>query len=297
MKWFLSVCLLLITSFAFAEDGKNNIIILLDNSASMDEQMRSVRETKMNIAKKVLAASVDKIPADTNIGLITFDGWVYELGIIERPSLIQAINSSNTSRTSGTPLGTYMKKAADRLLQEREKSIGSGTYKLLVVTDGNPTNEPAGLVEKYLPDILSRGLKIECIGVDMALNHNLSNKVHRYMKADDPKSFQENLNKVLGEIQVGKDDLTGFEEIQGLPEPVVKAVIEKLTAHENYPIGEQAPKKVIFEETSNHVTSPQQVMQAPTTSQSTGLSTIFIVGCIFAGLIVIIGMVCTYLAS
>ena len=68
---------------------------------------------------------------------------------------MNGLNGAIDSITSqgGTPLGEYMKQGADALLDARKKQFGYGTYRLLVVTDGEAND--AGLVDGYTPDIIS----------------------------------------------------------------------------------------------------------------------------------------------
>lgn len=245
----------LLTAILFAStlqgaEIRNNVVILLDTSSSMEEQMRSVRKTKWQAAKDSLLQTVSQIPENTNIGLLLFEpeGWKYPLGPVDKDKLIYAINQSQITPSSGTPLGTYMKAAVDQLLDMRDKSFGYGSYKLLVITDGDPTNEPNGLVDEYLVDILSRGIRVECIGVDMAQDSILSVKVDNYMSADDPESLTKQIQEtVLAELPQ-EDSVQGFEEIAALPDTTAAAIIETLSTTGNYPIGEDPPQLIVQEE-------------------------------------------------
>jgi len=263
MKFFVLCLVCLTATYLPAAESKNHVVILLDTSGSMEESMRTVRQQKMDAARNSLAAVVDQIPTGTQVGLVTFGGWVYELGEMDRDKLKAAILSAEVTMQSGTPLGTYMKIGADRLLQEREKSLGYGTYKLLVVTDGEPTNEPPDCVDRFLGDILRRGLTVQCIGVAMADNHSLAKRVHSYMRADDPQTLQQSLNKVLGEVQAKDDKLATemFEDLKSIPTPVAKDVIAALSNSDNYPIGEAPPVKQNMDESpeqQNMDESPEQ---------------------------------------
>ena len=76
-----------------------------------------------------------------------------------------------------------MKKGADTLLKARKSQYGYGSYRLLVVTDGEASDP--GLVERFTPDIISRGIITDVIGVDMNKAHTLATKVHSYRSAND----------------------------------------------------------------------------------------------------------------
>lgn len=239
----LSAIIVLFAAATMAAESKNNVVILFDTSGSMQESMHSTQQAKIDVAKKVLCEVAGKLPADTNIGLITFGGWVYNLGPVDQGKLINSIRNLQISEWSGTPLGTYMKTAADALLQQREKAAGYGTYKLFIITDGEANNEPSNLVGDYLADILSRGLRVECVGVDMTDNHMLSKKVHRYMRADDPESFKTSVQKIIPEVQASKDDVSSFDEIKPLPPQMCKAIITALCTSGNHPIGTTPPSQ------------------------------------------------------
>lgn len=238
----LFLCLLtLLTSNVLSAESKNHIVILLDTSSSMEESMSFFDQSKMEAAKEALISVVDKIPVDTKIGFLGFnESWFSPLGDIDRLLLKQAIKDAQTTPYSGTPLGTYLKVAADTLLKERESQFGYGTYKILVVTDGNPTNEPENLVKEYLPEITYRGITVDCIGVNMPKSSVLKNKVHKYMSADDPNSLKQQVeNTVLAEISTTDDLNEEFSDIALISDEVALTVISNLDSINNYPIGEK----------------------------------------------------------
>jgi len=81
--------------------------------------------------------------------------WLYPLGPRDDAKLMQAIDRPQPG--GGTPLGAYLKKGTDRLLEERAKQFGYGTFRLLVVTDGEAGDKE--LVERYTPEVIARGIK------------------------------------------------------------------------------------------------------------------------------------------
>lgn len=234
MRTLLATLILLIATQAIASD---NIVILLDTSGSMDERMKTVKVSRMQAAQQALGSVVDQIPADTNVGLLTFNGWAYPLGPVNKQNLKAAI--AKTVPEGGTPLGVYSKAAADALLTARAKSV-YGTYRLIVVTDGEASD--SGELEKNLPEILRRGIILDSIGVDMKKDHTLSKKSRNYMRADDPTSLTSALKSVLAEVGSKTTDISGdFEMLKAIPDKTAEAVIEALTTHQNHPIGEKPP--------------------------------------------------------
>lgn len=233
---------LLLASACFGQTTTNNVVILLDTSGSMNDQMQSVRESRMDVAKRTLIDVVGKLPEDTNIGLLNFDGWVYPLGPLDRQVLVQGIADCPIS-PNGTPLGTYMKIGADSLLAKREENDGYGSYKLLVVTDGEANNEAENLVDDHTMDITGRGITVDCIGLDLSSTHSLATKVNSYMSADDPESFKESLSTSLVEIPLNDENFSNeiFEEVGALEPEVVYTIVQNLNNPSNHPIGEPDP--------------------------------------------------------
>ena len=221
----------------------DHVVIILDGSGSMEGMFAGTK--KMVGAKKALKAVVANTPEDTRIGLLVFGdnaGWAYPLAPIDKGKLNQAIDGVRSG--GGTPLGTYMKIGADALLEEREREHGYGTYRLLVVTDGE-AGDPQ-LVRRYTPDILGRGLVMDVIGVKMDSDHMLKGKAHTYRSADDPEALTQAVSEVFAEVSVTGDDKVGadaFEVLDGLPDEFAMAALAALSASpgRNHPIGEQPP--------------------------------------------------------
>jgi hypothetical protein len=140
-----------------------------------------------------------------------------------------------------TPLGKYLKIAADRLLEERAKRFGYGSYRLIVLTDGEAQDQ--NLVNLYTPDIMSRGITVDAIGVGMQKAHTLATKVHSYRGANDTKALDQALGEVFAEVRGGGADAGGaemFAMLAPIPDGLASAMINALAAAPNTPIGDQA---------------------------------------------------------
>lgn len=292
MNRLLFCFLSLITTTLFSAESKNHIVILLDTSGSMEEPMSMFNQSKMDAAKIALISVVDKIPDDTVVGLLGFESWIYPLGEMNKLTLSKSIQDAKITPQSGTPIGTYLKKAADALLLEREKQFGYGTYKIIIVTDGLPTNEPDGLVERYVPDITYRGIKIDCIGVNMPRNYILKTKVHNYMSADDPNSLQKEVEKtVLAEISLDDNIQSDFEDIALISNEMSMAIIENLDSNKNHPIGE-SPE--VIEESSDSFLNDQvgptniNTVNTPTASKDFGMVLFIVVVVVIVGFFILI---------
>jgi hypothetical protein len=224
--------------------ARDNVVILLDASGSMEDTMSGSDASRMDVAKQALAKVVDQIDARTNVGFLVFsdipeaNGWLYPLGPLDRPRLLDAIDSCRAS--GATPLGAYLKQAADRLLEARQAQRGYGTYRLLVVTDGE-ANDPE-LLGMYLPDVLSRGITIDCIGVDMREEHALAKRVHSYRRGDDPSGLERAVAQALAEVGStdSTDDATAeqYELAAAFPEETAAEILTSLTTPLSKPIGE-----------------------------------------------------------
>jgi len=221
----------------------DNVVIILDASGSMKGSLAGTKIKRMDSAKAAITEVINTIPQSTQIGLLVFGGnahgWVYPLGARDDEKLVKAING--LSAGGGTPLGAYMKKGADRLLEERKAQYGYGSYRLLVVTDGEASD--GQLIDRYTPDIISRGIITDVIGVDMKKDHALATKVHSYRRANDPASLKQAIQEVFAEV--GKSDASQsgesvFAELEGFPDEMAMTVISALISSGNHPIGNVA---------------------------------------------------------
>jgi hypothetical protein len=112
------------------------------------------------------------------------------------------------------------------------------------VTDGI-ASDPR-LVDRYLPDILSRGVVVDVIGVDMKEDHPLATRVRSYRRANDPESLVKAVTSALSEVSAqGPQDTTSqeeFELVAAFPPEMASAALAALTASGNHPVGEAPPQ-------------------------------------------------------
>jgi hypothetical protein len=230
-----------------AQQYHDNVVIILDASGSMKEKVWGSNLDKLTAAKAALKTVLKTVPESTYIGLLVFssknlkDEWVYPLGPRKDEELARAIELPEAY--DGTPLGHYLKRGADRLLQERAKQFGYGTYRLLVVTDGEAQDQ--NLVDAYTPEIVARGITVDVIGVNMSQAHTLATKVHSYRRANDPAALSRALAEILGEVSQTRTDVAAGEAyavLAPIPAEVAAAAIQALSTSGNHPIGER-PKK------------------------------------------------------
>lgn len=261
----------------------NNLVVLLDASGSMDDKMPDGTK-KMDAAKAALKEVLSQVPLSTNIGLLVFprDGWVYDLGPRDDQRLLSAINGIEAG--GNTPLGSNMKLAADKLLAQREQQLGLGTYRLLVISDGEETQN-RGLPERYTPEIMSRGVQLDVIGVAMNSDHTLATKVHSYRRADDAQTLTKAIKEVVAEVSGNSQDSSSaetFELIAGLPDGMAPKLIDALSNTGNQPIGEKPPQLVQSDHSSG----------APTVAESARNKRVML---IVLAVIVVVALVLTFL--
>ncbi len=242
LKWSLLI-MLLGGVFCRSVAGGQNVVVVLDDSGSMDERMRRQRNTtKMEAAKSALLTVLETLPDDARVGVVLLNGqtrdggsWVIPLGPVDKQNMREAIQSIRAE--GSTPLGQFMKIGTDALLALREQEH-YGTYRLLIVTDGEAGDRK--LVNAYLPDIMSRGISVDVIGVDMAARHSLATQVNSYRSADDPESLVGAVREVFAETSGGADaDESDFEMLAGFPLEVARAALIALSESGDHPIGEQ----------------------------------------------------------
>jgi uncharacterized protein YegL len=240
-RWWIA-CLLL--GLAAAQAGEavyaDNVVIVLDCSGSMQKAMRGTRVQKLDAAKVALKEVMATLPMSTQVGLLVFSGgtpgWVMPLGPRQDAAFARAVEALTAG--GGTPLGANLKIGADRLLEARQAQYGYGSYRLLVVTDGQATD--GNLTEKYAPLILARGIAMDVIGVDMDEDHLLARKANSYRRANDPQALRQAIRDVFAEV--GRADGGGtedeaFAELAGFPAEAAVAVVAALAAPGNEPIG------------------------------------------------------------
>ena len=82
------------------------------------------------------------------------------------------------------PWAHSSRKAPTGCSKSAPRQFGYGSYRLLIVTDGEATD--GSLTDRYTPEIIARGITMDVIGVNMKKDHTLATKVHSYRRADDP---------------------------------------------------------------------------------------------------------------
>jgi len=241
-RLLMSVCVGLMLSIGASTlhaSGQLNVVVILDNSGSMQGRMNN-SGTKIDGAKWALMKVLEQSPETSQVGVLLLNpgpqgDWLIPLGPIDRTKIERAVASLEAE--GNTPLGAKMKVAADALLQLREANR-YGTYKMLIVSDGEAND--ANLVQQYLPSIQARGILVDVIGVNMNQQHSLATHASTYRNANNPDSLAKAIGDVvLGESSANSDDTAGetdFELLADLPDQVAMASLAALTSASNDPI-------------------------------------------------------------
>jgi uncharacterized protein YegL len=288
MKKLLAVfAVLFLASPSFAAD---NVVVLLDTSGSMDERIGNV--SKMKAAQEALCGVVDRAGPNMHIGVITFQGWIANLGPVNKESLKQAIRATRAS--GGTPLGKYIKDAGDALIEARKRDKGLGTFTLVIATDGEATD--GDLMDKNIVHCKARGLVIKTIGVGMKDDHALAKSSKVYMRANDPESLKNALNVAVAEVGGGDGSVSDedFRTIAPLDPKLCGHVITALTSPSDTAIGEPVPVYTVKEDgtlDNSNTVNPNEVAVKTSSGGMPTWAWVLIVFGIIIVIIVIIGIV------
>lgn len=281
--------MLLMASTAMAQQ---NIVVVLDDSGSMGG-------SRMRDAKVALTEVINSLPKDTQLAIYALNaGWVYPNSngtITQLDAKVAASAVDGVYPSGGTPLGSAIKVGGDSLLSLR-KTHHYGTYRLLVVTDGEATD--GNLAYEYLPDIARRNITVDLIGLDMSGQHSLATAINgSYKEADDAKSLAKAVQAVLAESSgsSGDADESDYELLQGIPDDFAKTALKTLAkTDDTTPIGEKPVVQVVLDEEGNVVvdeegnvaTEPAEVVNGG----GGGVGTVFLVvlGIVVIGIVLMV---------
>lgn len=205
MKKFLSIffALFFMGHVATAEIEKSlvdNVLIILDASGSMNTSMDGT--TRMNAAKNAIFKVVSNLPQDTHVGLLVFsaknmqDPWVHRLGVLNRQQFESKLK--RIVAHASTPLGRFIGLGADELVKKKKTQMGYGTFRLLIVTDGQASDPD--LMKVNTLKCLQQGVILDVIGVAMQKSHDLAKSSYSYRSAQDRKSLEKAISQVFAEV-------------------------------------------------------------------------------------------------
>jgi Ca-activated chloride channel homolog len=177
-----------------------NYYLLIDGSGSMADVDCAPGSNKMTLAKKAVQEFIGKIPANDNIGLMSFDSTGIREKVAlgsDRERVLREVMQIDAG--GGTPLKSSIKKAYEALTKQAQSQLGYGEYHLVIVTDGeaNSGEDPKPIVRKISKE---SSVVIHTIGfcIDKGHSLNIPGKTH-YSSANNPQELAEGLTQVLAE--------------------------------------------------------------------------------------------------
>lgn len=185
-----------------------NYVLIFDGSGSMNDVECSAGKRKIDAAKSAVTEWSKSIPADANLGLVSFHsrGWSH-LALASG----SVANFGATLQPLGpggkTPLTKALANAYAELTKQGRKQLGYGEYTIVIVTDGIANNET--LLAQEVKKILAESpVCVFTIGFCIGDRHSLNQPGQtEYRAADNPTQLREGLAEVLAESE-SFDDAT-----------------------------------------------------------------------------------------
>ncbi len=193
-----------------------NFYFIFDGSGSMDSEPGGACRgdqafgSKLDGAQWAVKEFLTKVPEDVNLGLYVFDrdrrDEVVPLGAGNREAFLAAVNNIHSG--GGTPLAKGISFGAERLVEQYQRQLGYGDYRLVVVTDGRADQIPEAA--RYAGHF---GMPIYAIGLCIDEEHPLRRYAVSYRAADSFADLAEGLEETLAELEAV--DVTDFEALAG----------------------------------------------------------------------------------
>jgi hypothetical protein len=181
-----------------------NFYFIFDGSGSMSESLTKQCKgdkrfsSRLEGAKWAVEQFLPLVPRDVNLGLWVFDtngnSERVSLGPDSRgPFLVEV----KKIRAGGkTPLTESIEQGVNRLVQQRDKQLGYGEFRLIVVTDGEATGRPLPRAVAYARE---RRVPIYTIGLCLSADHELRRSSVSYRPADSIEALKLGLEETLAE--------------------------------------------------------------------------------------------------
>jgi Mg-chelatase subunit ChlD len=180
-----------------------NYVLVFDGSGSMADSCGRITDRKIAVAKEAARAWIKSVPADANVGLVSFHSqqghWTKLSLSKDRQAFVNAINSVRAG--GNTPLATAFKQAFSDLTLEGQAQLGYGEYVIVTITDGEADDIKA--LSEWVEYILKTSpIQIYTIGLCIKANHTLYQpKKTTYRSAESPEELSKGLQDVLAESE------------------------------------------------------------------------------------------------
>lgn len=190
-----------------------NLVAVVDMSGSMSEAYcAGAYDSRAQAARSALAAWLESVPAEANMGLIVFEkGDVslrVPLGTGNRQVFIEAVN--RTEPAGETPLRDAVALARDVLEAQGTRQRGYGEYKIVIITDGAHSDgqDPAPVLSDIFGNF-ANPIEVHTIGFCIESSALNQPGLTFYRSANDPDELRRGLETATAEASVF--DLTQFE--------------------------------------------------------------------------------------
>ncbi len=183
-------------NFYFVFDGSGSMLDAPERGSSTDHQFTA----KIDGAKWAVGEFLKTVPKDVNLGLYVFDDKgereVLPLGSNNRELFIQQIKNADAG--GATPLGDAVAKGVQALVEQYKKQLGYGEFRLIVITDGDATDD----LNKGVKRAKRHHIPIYTIGFGIGDSHKLRTDSVSYRSADSAKELKHALEEAASELEV-----------------------------------------------------------------------------------------------
>jgi Ca-activated chloride channel homolog len=184
-------------NFYFIVDGSGSRSEALNKQCQGDKRFGS----RLEGAKWAVEQFIPLVPRDVNLGLWTFDAngnsERLPLGPESRAQFLTAVQKIKAG--GRTPLTESIEQGVNRLVQQRDKQLGYGEFRLIVVTDGEATGRALPQAVAYARE---RRIPIYTIGLCIGAQHELRQYSVSYRAADSIEALRRGLEETLAETNV-----------------------------------------------------------------------------------------------
>lgn len=157
-----------LTLVAVTYISDSDYVFAIDSSSSMlTSENGTFMPSKLENAKESALSLLDKMPAGTSVGLVTFAGksYVREELTDDRMKMKDALHAVTFEEAAGTAIGDALIASAGLLTNTSKKKV------MAIITDGQSNKGIS--VDESLKYVMSENITVYTIGV--GLNHTITN--------------------------------------------------------------------------------------------------------------------------
>lgn len=182
-----------------------NYYVILDDSGSMKSDICATgHSSRLSAAIEALAIFAEGLPAQANIGVMSFDGGQFSelLPLGRRGSDEIRALARRVVAGGNTPLATAIGHGYEALRRQGAAQIGYGEYHLVVITDGEASSGeyPDAIINQIVTE---SPVDIHTIGFCIGREHVLNQPSYlSYQSADNVQALRQGLQDVLAEAPV-----------------------------------------------------------------------------------------------